>query len=132
MIAPRPRRAERGQALVEFTIVLPVLLMILFAIFQFGIAYSDSIQVTNAARAGARSALTARNKTTGTSDAIAAAKASTWSLAEDEMSVDVTPAAPWTGGDLVTVTVRYPYSISLLGVVVADGTLSDTSTARVE
>ena len=47
-------RDERGQAVTEFAVILPVLLLVLFAIFQFGIIFNNYIQVTAAAREGAR------------------------------------------------------------------------------
>ena len=49
MIKRRNNR-EQGQALVEFTVILPVLLIVLWGIFQFGVAFNDYIQVTSAAR----------------------------------------------------------------------------------
>ncbi len=48
------RRGERGQALVELALVLPVLALLLFAIIDFGLALNARIQVANAVREGAR------------------------------------------------------------------------------
>jgi Flp pilus assembly protein TadG len=45
---------EKGASAVEFAFVLPVLVMILFGIFQFGIAFNNWIALTHAAREGAR------------------------------------------------------------------------------
>ena len=45
---------------------------------------------------------------------------------------DRLPSQPWTTGQNVTVTVTYPYSINLLGFVVASGTLKSTTTVRME
>src|ERR1700720_3185186 len=47
-------RAERGQSLVELGLMLPVLGLLLFGAIDFGRAYYLSIEVTNAARAGAQ------------------------------------------------------------------------------
>jgi Flp pilus assembly protein TadG len=44
-------------AMVEMVIVLPVLLMILFAIAEFGVVFAQWQTVTNAAREGARDAV---------------------------------------------------------------------------
>lgn len=54
----RPWRhdGERGQTLVEFSLVLPVFLLLLFAIADFGRGYYTWLIVTNAAREGARTA----------------------------------------------------------------------------
>jgi Flp pilus assembly protein TadG len=48
------RRRRRGQSLVEFALVLPLFLLILAAIVDFGMALSSTITLSNAAREGAR------------------------------------------------------------------------------
>ena len=48
------RRSERGANLVEFAIVVPLLLLILAGVVDFGYAFHDYIIITNAAREGAR------------------------------------------------------------------------------
>jgi hypothetical protein len=53
---PAPR-GERGVAAVEFAILLPVLVTMLFGLIQFGIALNSKIQATNGAREGARLAV---------------------------------------------------------------------------
>lgn len=50
----RRGRTERGQGMVEFALVAPVLLMLVFGVFDFGRALSNEITVTNSARDGAR------------------------------------------------------------------------------
>jgi len=52
---------DEGQAVVEFAVILPVLLLVLFAILQFGVLFNNYIQVTAAAREGARKAATSRS-----------------------------------------------------------------------
>ena len=49
-----PRRRAGGQALPEFALVLPVFLLIFFAIVQFGVLLSAHIGLTNAVREVAR------------------------------------------------------------------------------
>ncbi len=45
---------EKGASAVEFALILPILIMLVFGIFQFGIAYNNYIALTHAAREGAR------------------------------------------------------------------------------
>ena len=45
---------ERGQALVEFAFVVPIFLMLLLGIVDFGMGFKTYIEVTNATREGAR------------------------------------------------------------------------------
>lgn len=49
----RRRRRGRGQSLVEFALVLPVLLLILLVALDFGRAFFAWVGITNATRAGA-------------------------------------------------------------------------------
>jgi Flp pilus assembly protein TadG len=48
---------EQGAALLEFAIVLPLLLVILFGIIEFGILLYDRAMLTNASREGARAGI---------------------------------------------------------------------------
>ena len=47
---------ERGAAMVEFALVLPVLLMLVFGLYNFGRGYHAKIELTGAVREGARAA----------------------------------------------------------------------------
>ena len=47
-------RNEKGASAVEFALVLPIFIMLVFGIFQFGIAFNNWIAITHAAREGAR------------------------------------------------------------------------------
>ena len=47
-------RDERGQALVEFALVLPILLILVLGIIEFGRAWNLHQTITHAAREGAR------------------------------------------------------------------------------
>jgi Flp pilus assembly protein TadG len=48
---------QEGAAAIEFAIVLPLLMMILFGIVEFSIAFYDKAMITNASREGARSGI---------------------------------------------------------------------------
>jgi Flp pilus assembly protein TadG len=53
----RPGRGEEGAAAVEFALLLPLLVLLVFGIIHFGLAFNSRIQATNAAREGARLAV---------------------------------------------------------------------------
>ena len=55
---PDTRKRERGQAMVEAAIAIPLLLVLMVGIFEVGRAYQTWQVVTNAAREGARMAVT--------------------------------------------------------------------------
>ena len=48
------RNGEKGQNLVEFAMVVPIFLILVFSIVDFGMGFHAWITVTNAAREGAR------------------------------------------------------------------------------
>lgn len=54
LIRARRKDGEKGQALVEFTLLVPIFLLLLFAIVDFGMGFHAWITVTNSAREGAR------------------------------------------------------------------------------
>jgi Flp pilus assembly protein TadG len=54
LIRARRKNGEKGQALVEFTLLVPIFLLLLFAIVDFGMGFHAWITVTNSAREGAR------------------------------------------------------------------------------
>ena len=133
MIKRRTNR-EQGQALVEFTVILPVLLLVLYGIFQFGVAFNDYIQVTSAAREAARKAAVSRSlgAAAATTAAVSAAKATAPDLHLSDSQITVTPSNNWQQGSDVTVTVKYPYNIDILGRIVGAGNLTSSTTMRIE
>ena len=129
-------REERGQSLVEFALVVPLLLTVMFAIFEVGIVFKNWLTVTHAARDGARAAAVARMTGDCASRGASVARSSATGAGLVSASLNIT-AAPVSGcpdqGRDVSVTVRYPYSVEILGAVsVLTGDLSATSTMRTE
>jgi Flp pilus assembly protein TadG len=124
-------RNEQGQTMTEFALVLPVLALILFAVIQFGIVFNNYVTLTDATRAGARRAAVSRQAPSHDSSVIAAVRNSASNLDSSKLTVPP-PTSSWAPGSDVTVTASYPYSISLLGMVVKSGRLSSTTTERVE
>jgi len=124
-------RNEQGQTMTELALVLPVFALILFAVIQFGIVFNNYVTLTDATRAGARKAAVSRDDPNRDADVMAAVRSSATDLDGSKLSVSP-PTSTWDSGTDVTVTASYPYSISLLGLVVKSGRLSSTTTERVE
>ena len=118
--------------MVEFTLVLPVLLVVLFGIIQFGILFSNYVALTDAVRAGARTAAISRSSSDPVGDTTTRVKDASGDLDVTKVAPTVTTPSGWVHGGDVTVTATYPYSISLLGIVVASGNLSSSTTERIE
>ena len=49
-----PQQSERGAVAVEFALILPILLMLVLGIVEFGRAYNTQISLTHAARESVR------------------------------------------------------------------------------
>jgi Flp pilus assembly protein TadG len=124
-------RNQQGQTMTEFALVLPILALLLFAVIQFGIVFNNYITLTDATRAGARRAAVSRQDPNRDSVVMAAVRSSATDLKSSKLSVSP-PTSTWDSGADVTVTATYPYSISLLGLVVKSGRLSSKTTERVE
>lgn len=94
----------RGQALVETALVLPVILLLLMAIIDFGLLFNNYIVLSNASREGARQAAV------GATDAqiVATIDSLTGTLDDSKRSVSISPALSLRKhGVQVTVTVHY-------------------------
>lgn len=125
--------------MVEFALVIPVLLLIVMGIIQFGILFHNYVTLTDAVRAGARQAAVSRDlpdpKDAAAKDRV---KRSAAGLDASKLEITVTPFDPltnqpdWVQGGDVTVEALYPYSINLFGKVVYSGKLKSTTTERVE
>jgi len=125
---------ERGQAMVEFALVAPMLFLVLFGIVQFGIAFMHSVALTDAVRAGARKASVSRSSANPTAAASSAVLNAATDLNQSTLSgrIQVTAPSGWVAGGNVTVSATYPYSINILGIVVASGDLHSATTERLE
>lgn len=133
----RPTRSlarEDGQAAAEMALVLPIMLMVILGIVQFGIAFNNYITLTDATRAGARKASVARFSGDFGAAATALVKSDASSLDQTKLGVTVgITSGNWsTPGSTVSVTATYPYSIDILGLTVKAGTLSSTENERLE
>ncbi len=106
--------SERGAALLETAVTLPIVLMICVGIFEFGRAYQTWQVLTNAAREGARVAAVG-----GTTDHDVEAAVRSYMAAERLGNAGVAPIAvnrkvvlgSNTGSE---VTIQYPFTFILL------------------
>jgi Flp pilus assembly protein TadG len=123
-------RRDEGQAIVEFAIVLPILVLLVFGITQFGMAFRNYLAITDAARVAARAA--AVKRTSSPCTAARTAVQNTVSAAQwAQVSSRITCSAGANVGDQVKITIKYPYSIGLPGVS-ASGELTANATERME
>jgi Flp pilus assembly protein TadG len=124
-------RSNRGQTMVEFALIMPVLCMVLFGIIQFGILFNDYLSLTDATRVGARKAAVSRTAADPVGLTVAAVRNAAVDLRPADLVVDVTAAA-WSPGAEVKVEASYPYNVNVLGMVIASGRLKSSITERIE
>jgi hypothetical protein len=154
-VGPRRRAGERGQALVEMVILLPLFLLLVFGVIEFGRVFNYWIDMTHLANEGARYASVNRwptcpgqSASSGacnptTLKAYLVARANTGELYDQLNGSDgVQICYPEGGTPLAGKPVRViinahldmPVLDSLLGLLGADGDLdiSASSTQRLE
>ena len=130
----RTIKNEQGQTMTEFALILPIVLVLLFGIMQFGVIFNNYVTLTDAARAASRKGAVSRNLTAGAAKAACenTGKSAGGNLKNWGTDFVLTCSSSWTIGSDVTVTATYPYQVSLLGLVVASGQLNTTMKERVE
>jgi Flp pilus assembly protein TadG len=112
------RRRRRGQALVEFALVLPLFLLILAAIVDFGMGLSSTITLGNAAREGARlgtvnpspSAIEARVRSVAAGLDLTELTVTSSCLTKSGGSYTTCPGT-WQPGDSMVVNASYRYHV---------------------
>ncbi|MCL5046331.1 MAG: pilus assembly protein [Actinobacteria bacterium] len=123
---------EKGQAMVEFALILPVLLLIIMGIMEFGRAYSAYLTIQNASREGARLGVTGTTDT----EITAAVNQVASTLDTAGLTVSITPAeASRSRGELLTVTVsyRFQFLVPLISEIVGPlGNFASSTTMRLE
>lgn len=132
--APRASaRSRAGQALAEFVLVIPVLLLLVFGIVEFGLAFRTHQIVTNATREGARVAVLPSTHAEADSEAfvedVVKQRLESAGLDPEEATItftcideDGTETGGWCAtdpfGKLTRVEVDYPYTFFILGGLV--------------
>ena len=122
-------RGEKGAALIEAAVTVPIILLISVGIFEFGRAYQTQQVLTNAAREGARVAVIE-----GTTDAEVRTRVRDYvtrgglsTLTDGQIVVQ--RAVPLTGSSTASsVQINYPFQFMVLNPVVRLVAPGDTTT----
>lgn len=115
----RQRRGRRGQALVEFALILPVLLLLVLGLVDFARAWNVFQVITDAAREGARTAvvddtdITEDDVRTVIGNALGRA-----SLDPGDAVVEITGFRSGRGNP-TTVRIEYDYQLGWIGALMA-------------
>ena len=115
------RNGERGQAMIETAIALPLLLVMMVGIFEVGRAYETWQVLTNAAREGARMSVTPSGTPENTTALVREYMANGALNRSATAAVIVNKGASITvNGNAISasaVTVDYPFEFIMLGPV---------------
>lgn len=97
---------DNGVVVIEFALLLPLVLLLLFGIIQFGRAYNAKVELTGAVREGARVlALNSGDPVTATLDAAPGL---------DQTKITITTStSPCTAGDDVWVQAAYDFPLEV-------------------
>ncbi|QCJ44027.1 pilus assembly protein [Bacillus sp. S3] len=122
-------KSEKGQSLVEFALIVPVLILLLLGIMDFARIFHAYLTIDHAGREAARAA--SIGKTKSEAEKIGIDSGSSINLTKPNGSVTVTTGSP---GANATVTITYPITFltPVIGSIVGPITLTDTTVMRVE
>lgn len=114
---------EAGAALVEFAIITPLLLLLVFGIIEFGRAYNTQNTLTHAAREGAREYAITQDPIAGEAAAVDAAT----SLKSADITVTLSACDP---GQPASVTLEYPFDLQIAFFPVSSFTMQSEGVMR--
>jgi Flp pilus assembly protein TadG len=112
------RLDERGASAVEFAILLPVLMLILFGIIEFGMVMYSREVLTNASREGARAGIVQQipKPTAGQIQSVVTNYLSNTGINSANVTINVTGAGGVFPNDLI-VSLSYPYQFFAPGII---------------
>ena len=136
-----PKHRGRGQALVEFSIILPVFFLLAAGMFDFGLGIYSDLTLVNAAREGARLGVIDPGNTAAIESRV---RAMAGNLDGSKMTVTIACERPsgssfssctkpmWMPGDATSVTVDYDYTMFFPLLFGTEIPLSSESKMRIE
>ncbi|MBG6226207.1 Flp pilus assembly protein TadG [Arthrobacter sp. CAN_A2] len=101
---------QRGAIAVEFALVLPILLLLVFGIMEVGRAYNAQVTITNAARESVRVLAIGKNDLAAVSTARSTAEILNPDLTASDVMITRNPSGAVNTcphGSTVTVTINY-------------------------
>lgn len=121
-------RSQKGQSLVETALVIPILLLILFGIVDFGRIFHAYLTLDHAGREAARVA------TVGEDDGVIGAKIlSATSTLTNRVTYSISPGTR-KSGDEATITITYPvdFLTPIIGQIIGTFNIENKTVMRVE
>lgn len=127
-------KREKGQSLVEFALILPLIVFLLLGVVDFSRIFHSYLTIDHAGREAARAASIGRDDST--IEGVAVSQGSSINLTTDQVAVEppVSPPDKRNSGTDVTITISYPVTFltPLISNVVGPLTLKNKTVMRVE
>lgn len=118
------KQSEKGAAAVEFALVVPLLLLLLIGMLEFGRVYNAQIELSGAAREGARTMAVHNDPAAARTATRQSAPALNPAIADSQIAIT-------SGGTPCTVTVTATYPLTFLtGLFGSSITLTGKSTMQ--
>ena len=111
-------RNQRGAALLETAVTLPLVLLVTVSIFEFGRAYQTWQVLTNAAREGARVAILSESNDQQVRDAVRGYMTGGRLPAAAAATITVERTVPFGAKTASRITVSYPFNFTVLNPVI--------------
>jgi hypothetical protein len=104
--------------------------MVVTAIVEIGMTYNHYLGLTDAVRSGARVGAVSGSASDPEDTTEQAVRSAASGLQQSKLDVEVDSS--WQSGADVTVTGSYPYTVTIFGIPVRSGSLTSSTTERVE
>jgi Flp pilus assembly protein TadG len=132
----QPFREERGQAIVEFALVIPLLLALVTGIIQLSLLYNHQLTVNDALRQVARQ-VSACRFASGSTDPKPQFQTDIGNAGMTPSNAGLTTSqgSTWScpaSGTSVTLSGSYPDTVSIYGLKLLSVTLSSSETVAIE
>ena len=124
------RNGEKGQAAVEFALLLPLLIVLLVGMMEFGLALWRQEMITNATRVAARAGIVAGDPRLTEAEIQAVLEANLTTAGIDPLTTTISiTGEEGPSGDPLLVSVVYPYQFIVLDkfVTALGGSINLTS-----
>jgi Flp pilus assembly protein TadG len=131
-------REERGQALVEFVLLLPMLLLVLVGVIEVGIWIVTDGDLTSGTREAGRLLSTSTNDVSAIQDVenrLVQNITSGIDTSKLQYSFNPPPASStplWPSGTTVTMTVTYPDELTVLGISASNPNMTTSAQVRIQ
>src|SRR5947208_2445894 len=137
-LAGRRIRDQRGQALVEFALLLPLLALILVGVIEVGIWIFTDVDLSSGTREAGRLLSSSKDDSSAiqhVEDRLAQNVSSEIDTSKLQYSFNPAPASStplWPSGTTVTMTVNYPDQLNVMAIALGQPNMTTSAQVRIQ